>query len=764
MNTAGSNPATVNSGGTAPSGVTEKMARPTARPFMSPGTHTGTGGETAEPKLRDYLRILGYHWKLLILVALIPMAGAGAYTWMKTKRYRAKSVLVRPEGGARSNKGGDIPLRLALEAVGRNQELLNHAHMVLSDKLQKSERSLPCPVPEPTALRAAITAGIEGRGSDLVITAIISAKKSAAKMSDRDYGQLAAYMADAYAQALIERSDSQRKKAVLNLRTRIETQLTEKSKSLGEKFREILQHRARMGSGGTDAPLSSEVEKAARHLGELEKMRQTAVFRRDELEKKLKRIVETIEQAEIAVPDPDLRDLRRALIKVEMALAHAEIRYQKSHPKYKKLILEKKLLVTRLRSKTRSISAPKATVDVGRLQVQRELGEAELAGLRARLSTIDATLKTERRKLSDAMERIKSMAPSKALSEMLREKEVLTLAIAALQRQLEGLSEADVVVDLPRLAPLSWSTPPSTPYTPKWAVNIPVGLGLAMVLVLAAAFIAENLENRIRDQEDLVRHFDLPFLGPVPLWREGEAKLINLDRPRAVIASVHEVLRNNINYALPAGAPKVLLVASSVQGEGKSTIAANLAISYCLDGNNVLLIDTDLRRPRAHRLFESLCPQAASSKGLTAYLSGRAPMEEILFQASVPGLSIISAGHGAVNPSKLLGSEMMRSLVKGVTDAFDVVILDGPAVLPVVDSTVVSAMASGVLLVVSSKRPQIQQVSTAIGRLVHVQAPLIGMVLNRQPGGSRGYYHYYGSRYGYGYGQAYSYHQDEAEN
>jgi capsular exopolysaccharide synthesis family protein len=282
-------------------------------------------------------------------------------------------------------------------------------------------------------------------------------------------------------------------------------------------------------------------------------------------------------------------------------------------------------------------------------------------------------------------------------------------------------------------------------------------------MILAAAFIAENLEDRIRDQRDLQQHFQLPFLGPVPIWREGESRLINLDRPRTIIASVHEVLRNNINYALPPGAPKVLLVASSVQGEGKSTIAANLAISYCLDGNNVLLIDTDLRRPRAHRLFESLCPQAGSSPGLTGYLSGQSKLEEILFQASVPGLSIISAGKGAINPSKLLGSDEMRHLLAELTQSFDAIILDAPAVLPVVDSTVVSSLASGVLLVVSSKRARVEQVATAVSRLEHVKAPLVGMVLNRQPGGSRGYYHYYGSRYGYGYGYGYGYSYHEGE-
>jgi capsular exopolysaccharide synthesis family protein len=218
------------------------------------------------------------------------------------------------------------------------------------------------------------------------------------------------------------------------------------------------------------------------------------------------------------------------------------------------------------------------------------------------------------------------------------------------------------------------------------------------------------------------------------------------------------VLRNNINYALPAGAPKIILVASGVVGEGKSTIAANLAISYCLEGNNALLIDTDLRRPRAHRLFEGLCPQAMTSPGLADYLSGRARLEEVELHTMVPNLSFLCAGKGAVNPSKLLGSEEMRRLMEHAARNYDVVILDGPAVLPVVDSTVVSQFVSGVVLVVSCKHAPAEQVATAVARLEHVRARIVGMILNRVSSGSRSYGYYYGNRYGYGYGYGSSYH------
>jgi protein-tyrosine kinase len=147
------------------------------------------------------------------------------------------------------------------------------------------------------------------------------------------------------------------------------------------------------------------------------------------------------------------------------------------------------------------------------------------------------------------------------------------------------------------------------------------------------------------------------------------------------------------------------------------------------------------------------------SPGLAGFLAGRAEMEDVELHTQVPNLAFISAGKGAVNPSKLLGSDEMRRLMDHAARHYDVVILDGPAVLPVVDSTVVSQFVSGVVLVVSCKHAPAEQVTTAVARLEHVRARIVGMILNRASAGA----HYYGSRYGYGYGY-HSYHDEAANN
>jgi capsular exopolysaccharide synthesis family protein len=753
---------------TDPNEVTSILSRP---PESGPGPGrpsalraAAPSGEATEPRLRDYLRILSYHWHLLLLVGVLPLAGAVAYTLSRSELYRARAVLVRSEGTRTRSGRGDADIELQMAAQVVNQAAVRAAAAgaegdpflnLVAAGLERSlaESRLGVQVPELPVLASTAAASIEGRSDKLTVTATIPGQPGLE--GHEDNGRMAAIVARAFAGALMEHSDARWQEEVRKARGDIEAEIMAKSAELRDLVTKILKKRARLPADGSDPlPLPSEIEAVMGRTEHLRQAGQEARFREKELERTLAQLDESIGRqlratagrAGRELAELDVGDLKEELIKVEMALARAQIRYREAHPKLRKLLSEKEVLCARIRERSPA-AAGSEHVNLGRLEAQRDIADAELHGVRARIRTVEEALAEE----EASLERLMSEGVNREYADLIRKQQVLTASLTALQKQLEGV-EGLAPRPLPQLRQLSAPTAPTAPYSPRWSVNLAVGLGLAMVLVLAAAFISENLEDRIRDQRDLTHHFNLPFLGPVPNWREGEPRLVDLERPRSVIADVFGVLRNNIGYALPPGAPKVLLVASSVVGEGKSTIAANLAISYCLDGNNVLLVDTDLRRPRAHRLLESLCPQVAGSPGLTGYLSDRAGLEDILFRASVPGLSIIGAGRGAVNPSKLLGSPRMRELIGEVTRSFDAVILDGPAVLPVVDSTVVSALATGVLLVVASKRAPAEQISTAVARLEHVKAPLVGMILNRQPGGSGGYYHYYGSRYGYGAG------------
>ena len=278
------------------------------------------------------------------------------------------------------------------------------------------------------------------------------------------------------------------------------------------------------------------------------------------------------------------------------------------------------------------------------------------------------------------------------------------------------------------------------------------GLAAGVALVL----LVNSLDDRILAPTTVVRGLGLNLLVIAPRFREVRERLIDPESPSSTLAEIFGILRNNIRYTSETNPQKLLLISSAQQGEGKSTVAANLALSYQLEGNSVLLVDADLRRPTGHRLLEGLLRGPEGQPGLRQWLEGEIDESaEAIHGTSVESLYVMPAGGRARNPAKLLGSARMEQLLAGIQNEFDVVIIDGPAVLPVVDATVISNQVRGVLLVVSARESRLPSVRHAMGRLYHVGSPIIGAILNKFEGSSSVYSRYYG--YGYrGYRYSYS--------
>ena len=227
------------------------------------------------------------------------------------------------------------------------------------------------------------------------------------------------------------------------------------------------------------------------------------------------------------------------------------------------------------------------------------------------------------------------------------------------------------------------------------------------------------------------------------------------------IREAYKTLRTNTTFAL-AGEDgcKVILVTSSLQGEGKSMTALNLAISFAEAENRVLLIDCDLRRPKLARLLRK-----SSRVGLSNLLLDPSLLGEVLIPGGVDRLDVILSGDIPPNPSELLGSARMESLLAHLRKRYDYVILDTPPVNMVTDAVVLASKSDGVLFVVRSGQSERGPVTHAVEQLEYAQAKLLGFILDDVNGdGTRyGYgkykyqYHKY-SRYGYGrYGYGYGY-------
>lgn len=227
------------------------------------------------------------------------------------------------------------------------------------------------------------------------------------------------------------------------------------------------------------------------------------------------------------------------------------------------------------------------------------------------------------------------------------------------------------------------------------------------------------------------------------------------------IREAYKTLRTNTMFAL-AGQEgcKIILVTSALQGEGKSISALNLAISFAEAENRVLLIDCDLRRPKLARLLRK-----SSRVGLSNVLLDPSQLGEVILPGGVDRLDVILSGDIPPNPSELLGSARMESLLAHLRKRYDYVILDTPPVNMVTDAVVLAPKSDGVLFVVRAGQSERGPVTHAVEQLEYAQAKLLGFILDDVNGdGTRyGYgkykyqYHKY-SRYGYGrYGYGYGY-------
>lgn len=286
---------------------------------------------------------------------------------------------------------------------------------------------------------------------------------------------------------------------------------------------------------------------------------------------------------------------------------------------------------------------------------------------------------------------------------------------------------------------------PHSPSAPNTKVNLAVGAVLGLILGIGFALIRSVLDTRIRAESDVQRVVQAPVLGGIAFDSDASKKPLLTQTPhQSPRAESFRQLRTNMQFANVAGKAKSLLVTSSLPGEGKSTTATNLAIAFAEAGNSVCLVDADLRRPMIHEYLK-----LERTAGLTTALIGDADINDLLQPWGENSLFVLTAGQIPPNPSELLGSDSMQILLARLEEAFDIVIVDAPPLLPVTDAVVLSRHVGGVAVIVGIQKTRTHELTRAIGALNLVEANVLGVVLNRLPAKGP-------DSYSYGYNTYYS--------
>lgn len=223
-------------------------------------------------------------------------------------------------------------------------------------------------------------------------------------------------------------------------------------------------------------------------------------------------------------------------------------------------------------------------------------------------------------------------------------------------------------------------------------------------------------------------------------------ELMMMDDPKSMVSEAFRMLRTNLQFVGVDKPLKKIVITSSNPEEGKSVVAANLAISIASTGSKVLLIDADLRRPRVHKLFF-----LENYKGLSSLLAGDLKMDDVANETPVENLYVITSGPIPPNPAEILGSAKMNQFIEKASSVYDMIIFDSPPVNTVADASILSSIADGVILVVEAGVTAREAAILAKEQLEKINARILGVVLNKAKQSSEGYYYYY---YYYGEGSS----------
>lgn len=292
--------------------------------------------------------------------------------------------------------------------------------------------------------------------------------------------------------------------------------------------------------------------------------------------------------------------------------------------------------------------------------------------------------------------------------------------------------------------------------SPPWRIGtnlrqkIVLGFLVGLLLGLGGAFFLEYLDQTIKSASDVERTIGMPVLGLIPdearLSSGGDTRrkpivvLTHLS-PDDPAAEAYRALRTNVTFVGAERPLQFLAVTSPGPGEGKSTTAANLALTLSMGGSRTLLIDGDLRRPLQHKAFGLV-----QDPGLTDVLVGHATAREATRPEVAPNLDLLPSGSIPPNPAELLGSDAMQRLVGELRRDYEYIVMDTPPTLPVTDATIVATIADATVLVMRSGETEESAAQRAVEQLRRVRARVAGAVLNGITPRHDHYYTYYSYR------------------
>jgi polysaccharide biosynthesis transport protein len=351
------------------------------------------------------------------------------------------------------------------------------------------------------------------------------------------------------------------------------------------------------------------------------------------------------------------------------------------------------------------------------------------------VTTERADLRTKieaaRKEVADLDAKIGLETSARAIADLQNRKQARETQIESWRLQYTGLLNTIEGGEVNSVAVIEQAAP-GLLVGPNVGMNVLLAALIGFGLALGAVLLLEYLDDTVKTSDQVERRLGLVGLSTIARM-EGVVSqadaLVTLRAARSPMAEAFRTLRTNLQFSIQRKRRRLLLVTSANPGEGKSTVAANLAVVIAQRGLKVILVDADLRRPAVHRLF-----QLPNSLGMTSLLmdDGLTPADALRPIDAVAGLSVLTSGPLPPNPSEVLDSDEMDQLLAALSERADVVIVDSPPLLAVTDPAVLAQKLDATLLVLDAGTTRVDAARKAVDVLEKVNVTPLGAVINRQ--------------------------------
>ncbi len=691
-------------------------------------------GETEEGgaklNLRHYWYVLLERRWLVITTFIIALALTGVYLYTVPKIYRATTRLqIDPEAEASVNIGG-----LTLQNMQANQEYLQTQYRNLVSRSLLNTVSRKLRLAEDPRYQKHVDV-VRALADDITVSPLRMTRLvdvSVEHTSPTKAAEIANTLVTEFIDVMANQRQERASRMLYFLRNQADGLEAEVRKA------EEALHRYRMETKYVslekgDSIIADALNQSQSRYVDAKARAQLARTTVDELDRHLKE-GKPLDTFPTIANDAQVRSLKSQLVSMENELAGLLQRYKDKHP---------------------TIIQARSRLEETRLSIARA-AEAAAEILRAEARQAQANEATLAETVADWENRLMNWNRAKmeydVLARQAETKKALYNLVLARMTEMD-FAQRDRVNNIRQVDP---AVAPPNFVKPNIPLTLAAGLVGGLAVALGLALFVNYLDDSIKTQDDVETYLRLPFLGYVPNIKSNsqvERYQTSHLHTQSTTAESFRTIRAAITLGTRGDRFRLLAVTSSMPSEGKSTVAANLAIVIAQTGLRTLLVDADLRRPAVHTGFG-----INGAAGLVAYLGGKAgSVEDVALHTEVPNLDVVCCGSTPSQPSELLSSRRMSEFIQEAARLYDRVVIDCPPVSAVSDPLIVASQVDGVVLVAKFNKVRREMVRKSIQRLLDAGVQPIGVVINDIDFEGRDAYYYsyyyYQNRYYKGYYQ-----------